>query len=173
MIGIKNSCDPERLRKVMVASRLVMKGFYGLTPEDKEDILIDVMECFEKDKGRFPVSVYARYCRNKVIGFLGKKTAQKRMAQKKVNGVTIYLQDVSLNMHVGDEEDAEFGDFIPVDIDFSIEEVELMADIERKTPDLAPLVRRVLQGNTITRQEKKKLREGLTIDIVGAREVKV
>lgn len=173
MVGIKNSCDPQRLRKVMVASRLVMKGFYGLTPEDKEDILIDVMECFEKDKGRFPVSVYARYCRNKVIGFLGKKTAQKRMAQKKVNGVTIYLQDVSLNMRVGDEEDAEFGDFIPVDGDFSIEEVELMADIERKTPDLAPLVRKVLQGDTITRQEKKKLREGLTIDIVGARGVKI
>ena len=173
MIGIRNSCDPERLRKVLVASRSVMKGFYGLTPEDKEDILIDVMYRFEVDKGRFPVSVYARHCRNKVIGFLGKKTAQKRMAQKKVDGVTVYFQDVSLNARIGEEEDAEFGDFIPVDSDFSIDEVELMADIERKTPDLAPLVRRVLQGDTITRQEKRKLREGLTIDIVGARKVKI
>ena len=173
MVGIKNSCDPEKLRKVLAASRATLKGFYGLTAEDREEILMEVVYRFEVDKGRFPVTVYAWHCKNKIVGFLGKKTAQKRMAQKKVDGNIVYLQDISLNTKVGEDEDMEFGDFIPVDSDYSIEEVELMADIERETPDLAPLVRKVLQGETITKQEKKKLREGLPTGIVGAREIKI
>lgn len=173
MVGIQTSCNPDRLRKVLAKSRAVMKGFYGLSPEDKEDILIDVMYRFEVDQGRFPDTVYERHCKNKIIGFLGKKTAKKRMAQQKVNGVTVYLQDVSLNMKIGEEEDMELQDVIASDTDYSIQESELLSDIERKTPELIPSVKRVLQGEKLTKKEKRVLQEGLTIDIVGPKEIKV
>lgn len=163
MVAMAMSCDPQKLEKVMAVSRLVMKGFYGLTEEDKEEIMLDVWYRFEMDQAKFPVAVYARHCKNKVIGFLGKKTAQKRMAQKIVNGTRVYFEDVSLNLIVGDEQDTEFGDMIAAD-DSEIAEVELLAEVEMRAPELVPLIKRVLQGDALSREEKSLLRKKLKKD---------
>lgn len=158
MVAIEQSCNPEKLQKVMAVSHLVMKGFYGLSAEDKEDIMLDVWYRFEMDQARFPVTVYARHCRNKIIGFLGKKTAQKRMAQKIVNGTRVLLEDVSLNLVVGEEGDAELGDMIADESDMLLE-AELMAGVELRTPELAPLVKKVIEGERLTRAEKALLKK--------------
>ena len=157
MIGIENSCDPKKLGKVIIASRNEMRAFYGLAASDKEEILWDVIWKFEVEKGKYPVSVYARYCRNKVISRLTYMTAQKRKNSKVVDGVRVYFDDISLNIKVGDEEDMEYGDFIPTK-DRGISELELIASIELKTPELVAAVQRVLGGGTLTRKEKVALR---------------
>lgn len=165
MVGINQSCDPERLKKVLVRSRIQMRGYYGLTEEDKEDILIDMMYRFEVDKGRFPLSVYDRHCHNKIVGFLAKKTAQKRMAQKVVNGTRVYFSDISLSMTLGEDEDgATIESLIPVE-ESSFETVELLADVERLAPDLAPLVRRALDGDRLTQKERKMLKNRLSSEV--------
>lgn len=161
MVGIQMSCDPEKLKKVLVTSRLVMRGFYGLTEQDKEDILLDVWYRFEVDRARFPVAVYAKHCRNKVIGFLGKKTAQKRMASKIIDGVRIYLEDISLSTRVGEDDDMELADFIPAD-NSAFLEAELLADIERVSPDIVPAVRTLLHGGQLDRQDRRRLRSILS-----------
>lgn len=173
MVGIEQSCDPERLKKVLVRARIQMRGYYGLTEEDKEDILVDMMYRFEVDKGRFPLSVYDRHCHNKIVGFLAKKTAQKRMAQKVVDGTRVFFPDVSLNIKIGDEDsDDTLENFIPAEED-SFAEVELLSDVERLTPDLVPLVRRVLSGDVLTSAERKALRQRLSTGVVGPRSIRI
>lgn len=157
MVGLSTSCDQNRLKKIMSLAYLVMSAFYGLTREDKEDIMLDVMYRFEVDKGRFPDSVYARHCRNKVIGFLDKKTAQKRMARKIIDGKIVYIPDVSLNKKVGKEKDAEYGSLIPAK-DTKMEELEFLTDMERRAPSLVPLFKKVLDGQALTTQEKKHIK---------------
>lgn len=163
MVGFATSCDPQRLQKVIAVSKVVMRGFYGLTPQDKEDILIDVMYRFEVDQGRFPISVYARHCRNKVIGFLGQKTAQKRMASKIVDGTRVFFNDVSLNTVIGEDEDMEYGDFLAVQDD-SLARAELEAQIEMTAPELLPLVQKVMEGDKLTRKERTLLQKALKKD---------
>ena len=158
MIAIEYSCDPEKLRKVLIISKAVMKGFYGLSKEDKEDILIEVIAQFEKDGARFPASVYGRYCRNKVLGFLAMRTAKKRMAQSVVGGKVVYWHDISLSMAVGDEEDMEFANLLPQE-DYGIAEVEVLAMIEKKAPDMLEAVKGVLRGEKLTRQERARLKK--------------
>lgn len=157
LVGLTTSCDYEKLKKVLVTSRLIMAGFYGLTEEDKEDILIDVMYRFEVDKARFPVSVYARHCRNKIIGFLGKKTAKKRMNQILVDGKIVYIQDISLDAKMDDESNAEMIDLIPTEDD-RLKLVEFRLDIEQTYPKLLPYVDKVLQGDALTRVDKKEVK---------------
>lgn len=161
MVGIETSCDPTRLQKVIAVSRVVMKGFYGLTPEDREDILMDVMYRFEVDEGKYPVSVYASFCRNKVIGFLGKKTAQKRCASTVVDGNRVFLEDVSLDLTLGEEDDVAFGDLLPT-TDDGFARSELLTQVEMSAPDLRPLVERVLQGDKLSRTEKGILRRRIS-----------
>lgn len=158
LVGLTTSCDYEKLKKVIVASRLTMTGFYGLTAEDKEDILVDVMYRFELDKAKFPVSVYARYCRNKIIGYLARKTAKKRMNQVLVNGKVVYIQDISLDARMDDESDAEIIDFIPTEDD-RLRLVEFRLDIEQTYPKLLPYVDKVLEGDKLTRWDKKAVRK--------------
>lgn len=161
MVGIALSCDPEKLRKVLVASRAVMSRFYGLTREDKEEIEMQVVYRFEMDKARFPVTVYARHCRNKIIGFLSNKTAQKRMLSQMVNGKRVYIQDVSLNMTIEDDDDTELLSIIP-DKESDYTEVELLLVIEQKAPELVPLAKRVLSGDTLTKEERNLLRRSIS-----------
>lgn len=161
MVGLSTSCDRAKLEQVMISSYLVMRGYYGLTREDKEDIMLDVMYRFEADKGRFPVTVYARHCKNKIVGFLGKKTAKKRMTRKVVNGKTIFIEDERLNRKIGEEQDMEYGDTIPVE-DGGFQEVELLADMERKAPDLVPLLKKVLHGQGLSIEEKRLIKKVLS-----------
>lgn len=159
MIDITGSCNPEKLRKVLMASRVVLRSFTGLTKEDKEEILVDVCYRFEVDKAKFPISVYMKHCRNKVIGFLGKKTAKKRMLQKVVDGKVVYYETLSLNAKVSDDdEDKEFGELVSAK-DNSFLEVELLADIESKAPEYVPLVKAVLSGEKLTAPQKKALKK--------------
>lgn len=162
MVGLSQSCDPIRLKKVLARARIQMRGYYGLTEQDKEDILIDMMYRFEVDKGRFPLSVYDRHCHNKIVGFLSKKTAQKRMAQKVIDGVRVYFSDVSLNMKLGDEDsDGTLEDFIPVE-EGSFAEVEFLVDLERLAPELVPLAKRALAGDSLSGKERKILRDQIS-----------
>lgn len=157
LVGLSTSCNEEKLDAVIKASKMTLNGYWGLTREDKEDILLDVMYRFEADKGRFPVSVYVRHCKNKVIGFLGKKTAKKRMQQKVVDGRTVYIEPLSLNRAVGEENDTELGDIIPLQ-DRSIEEVEFLVDLELRFPEIAHLLKKVLVGEDLTKEEKKYIK---------------
>lgn len=160
MVGIDSSCNPEKLRQVIRACKVTMKSFYGLTPDDKEDVLLEVMWQFEKDGGRYPATVYARYCVNKVLQFIEFKTAKKRMASMDINGVQVYLENVSLNDTIGisDEDEAEVGDTVSKETDADkFLEIELLADIERSAPDLVPTVYGALHGTKITKRNRSKL----------------
>lgn len=157
MIRIEESCDPKKLKKVLIASRAVLKMFYGLSSGDKEDILMDVCYRFEADKAKFPVSVYASHCRNKIIGFLGKKTAKKRMNQSIKDGKITYYEDLSLNALVGEEDDTELGSLIPSRED-PYAEAELLMDVEMKAPKLLPLVKAALRGERLTKKQKDLLK---------------
>lgn len=157
MVALEMSCNPEKLRRVMSASRQVLKGFHGLTAEDKEDILLDVLYRFEVDRAKFPVSVYARHCYNKVVGFLGKKTAKKRMAQKEIDGQRVYFMDISLDKTIGEEEDSTVADTIPYE-DQDFKKAELLVDVERNAPQLYPLFIKAIEGQKLTYYEKTKIR---------------
>ena len=157
MIQIEGSCNPQKLKKVLIASRAVLKTFYGLTEGDKEDILMDVCYRFEVDKARFPVSVYATHCRNKIIGFLGKKTAKKRMNQSIRDGKVTYYEDISLNAMVGEDGDVERESLIPTK-ENPYSEVEFLMDVERKAPELLPLVKSALRGDPIKKKERELLK---------------
>lgn len=161
IVGLAMSCDGVRLKKILNQSMSTMSGYWGLTREDKEDILIDVAYRFEVDKGRFPDSVYQRHCHNKIVGFLGKKTAKKRMAQKEVDGKAVYIPDISLNAPVGDDGKSEKGDFIPAE-DSNIPVVEYLADMEIEFPHLAPLFRKALNGIVLSKDEKKYIKKSIT-----------
>lgn len=158
MIRTEGSCNEEKLKKVIIASRAVIKSFYGLSQGDKEDILMDVVYRFEADNARFPVSVYARHCRNKVIGFLGKKTAKKRMNQSIKDGKITYYEDLSLNEMIGEDRDVERESIIPSK-DNSYAEVEIIASVEKEAPDLVPFVEAALRGERLTRQQRVLLKE--------------
>lgn len=166
MVGLSTSCDPEKLKKILLVSKLTMKAYYGLSREDREEILVDVMYRFEVDKGKFPLSVYIRHCHNKIIGFLGKKTAQKRMARRVIDGKVSFIDDVSLSMEIGSEGGKTLEDIIPSRSD-ELLEVELLAAVEQSTPDLVPIVKKVLDGYRLTISEKRKLKNKITTGIVG------
>lgn len=158
MFQITGSCDEKKLRKVIVQSRYTLSQYTGLTAEDKEEIIMDVIYRFEADKARFPISVYVRHCKNKIIGFLGKKTAKKRMLQKVVDGKVVYIENVSLSTFTTEDESATLEDIVPDRDNSSLKKVELLADIERKVPELLPLVTRILEGDKITPEERKLLK---------------
>lgn len=158
LVGLCESCDTQKLQKVIAISRLMFGKFYGLTAEDKEDILVDVMYRFEADKAKFPVSVYGRHCHNKIVGFLGKKTAQKRMQSKVVDGKRIYIEDLSLHQKLKEDSDTELQDTIAVE-DPALAEIEFMSEVESIFPDIADIVRGILHGRDLTRWEKNRLKE--------------
>lgn len=158
MIGIELSCNPEKLKKTLAQCRVAMKGYYGLSKEDKEEVLVSVAYRFEVDAGKFSISTYVRHCKNKVIDIFQNRTAKKRRAQAVIDGKTVYFDDISLNLKVGEEEDMEYGDFIPKE-DMSLREVEIIADIERKAPEFSPLVKKVLMGLKLEADEKQMLRK--------------
>lgn len=158
MIQTYGSCDESKLKKVLIASRAVMKGFYGLTKEDKEDILLDVAYRFEVDKAKFPTSVYALYCRNKVIGFLCRKTAKKRMFQTVKDGKVTYYENISLSTLVGEDADVELEKLIPAKEE-RYSEVDFLVDIERKAPELYSVAKAALNGERISKKEKEMLKK--------------
>lgn len=167
MIRIDGSCNPQKLQKVLVASRAVLKTFYGLTDSDKEDILMDVCYRFEVDKARFPVSVYASHCRNKIIGFLGKKTAKKRMNQSIKDGKVTYYEDISLSAMVGEDEDMELESLVPSK-ENPYAETELLMDVERKAPKLLPIVKAALGGDRLNKKQRELLKSIISKeDLVG------
>lgn len=157
-VQLELSCNRPKLEKALNASRAEFKNFYGITDGEKEEILFDVMYRFEMDKGKFPVSVYKSHCRNKIIGFLGKKTAQKRMASQVVEGKRVFIHDISLSTLVGEDSDTEFGDTLEAD-NTALLEAELLSDIERINPELLPLVKDVLGGKRLTKAEREYLKQ--------------
>lgn len=162
-LNVQGSCDPEKLQRVIVASTLVFKRFYStykFTKEDQEDILLEVAYRFEQDKSKFPASVYVRHCENKVIDFIKKARRQKRTVQKVVDGKTVYYETLSMNtlLDPQDKDSVELGNSLPQkDANYSI--IEILADVEAKSPELVPLVKAVLQGETLTIQQKRLLRK--------------
>lgn len=160
MIAMQLSCNPEKLRQVIRACKVTMKGFYGLTAQDREDILLEVVWKFEKDEGKFPATVYGRYCVNKVLQFIEHKTAKKRMTQTEVNGETIYIEDVSLSLTTDEDEKLTVADTIACESQ-ELEEVEFFADVERADPSLLPIIKRVLAGAVLTRNERNRLKTRL------------
>ena len=98
-----------------------------------------------------------------MIGFLGQKTAQKRMASKVVDGTRVFFNDVSLNMVIGEDEDMEYGNFLAVQDD-SLARAELEAQIEMTAPELLPLVQKVMEGDKLTRKERALLQKALKKD---------
>lgn len=159
MVGISTSCNPEKLRQVLRACRVEIKRFYGLTAQDKEEITCDVMLRFELDGGKYPATVYGKYCRNKTLQFIQKKVAQKRVASTIKNGVRVYLPDVSFEAVFGEdsEDELRIEEMLGTDEqEFSY--VELLSDVQRKAPDLLPVVEKVIDGEKLTRNEKNKLR---------------
>lgn len=164
MVGIESSCNPKKLKKVIWSSKMTMSGYYGLTPEDKEEILLEVMYRFELDGGKFPYTLYGvRYCRNKIQDLVVHKHALKRCNQKKFpNGKKLYFYDLSLNMSMdgrdGQEDEMLLEDTIE-DTKSSLFEVEFLADVERSAPELLPLARRALAGERLNSKEKNILRD--------------
>lgn len=157
MIALNLSCDPDKLKQVVRACKVTMKGFYGLTNEDKEEILLEVIWQFEKDAGKYPATVYGRYCVNKVLQYIEHNTAKKRKAQTTMDGTVVYIDDVSLNMLVQDGEDMTLEDVIPYHPK-EFEEAEFYADVEKNCPDLLPIIKRVLEGEVLTRNERSRLK---------------
>lgn len=160
MVSTEMSCNPQKLRQALRAARAEIACFYGLTPQEKEDILDMVLYRFEVDKGRFPVKVYARHARDKVVGLLTHKRAKKRCAQKVVDGKVVYIEDESLNRKVDEDGEIEFGDTIPK-IDMGIHMVELMEYIKKECPELLPLVKKVLDGERLRKKERELLKENI------------
>lgn len=158
MIRTEGSCNQEKLKKVLIAGRAVIKRFYGISGADKEDILLQVAYQFEMDEARFPVSVYAKFCRNRVISFLGKKTAKKRMNQSIKDGKIIYYEDLSLNAMVGEDENVELESVVPSK-ENQYSAIEIIASVEKEAPELVPFVKAALRGEKLTRKQKLLLKE--------------
>lgn len=162
MLDIKDSCDPEKLQRVVVASNLVFKRFYNsykFTTQDTEDILMEVVYRFEVDRAKYPACVYVKYCQNKILDFIKGMRRQKRTVQKVIDGKTVYYETLSMNTLLDtDEKKVELGDSIASkNDDYSI--VEILADVERKSPEMVPLIKAVLNGEPLTIQQKRALRK--------------
>lgn len=157
-IALEESCNKEKLKKVMKAAAYEIGKYFGLTASDKEDIMMMVIYRFEADEGRFPISVYTRHAKNKVVDLIELRTRKKRCVQKVVDGRVVYMEDWSLNQIVGEDGDMELGDFIPAK-EMDMHMVELMADWERVCPELIPLLQKALDGERLTREEKAKIKK--------------
>lgn len=160
MIGITTSCDPIRLQKVMGLAMRAFNQYAGWTKQDKEEMLLGVVQLFEETEGKFPNCVYVRRAHHIIQGEHTFYHAQKRKYSKMVDGKRVFYDDYSLDMPYGEEEDMTLSDFIPSK-STSLREVELLADIALIDPELVPLVRRVLRGEKLDRKEKRLLRKKL------------
>lgn len=155
--GIDTSCNPVMLKEVIKAGMGYMKRFWGLTPEDKEDLMLQVIYLFEIQKAKYPVQVYVRALHNKVYDHFVKTTAQKRMASAVVNGKRVYYKDLSLEEAVlGEEEDLCLMDTIPMS-DSMLNVVELRTMVESSAPELLSILDKALLGQRLNKKERRLL----------------
>lgn len=157
MVGIENSRNPEKLKKIIAAARYVFNGYYGITKEDKEEMLMNIIYKFEVADKEFPVSCYTVLAKKEIWSYFVRKTAKKRMQQATINGKTVYLEEVSLNMRVGEEEEVELGDLLPKE-DGNLALVEYIASIEKDYPDIYILIKRAMNGEELEEKELKSIR---------------
>lgn len=160
MVGLATSCNPDKLSKVISECYRTMSLFHHITAEDKEDIVLMVMDRFERTAGRNHVLFYGRtYCRNKVVQLLRYRTAKKRMAQDEIDGKSQYKTDLSIYELVGRSESDK--DIEAVELllseDCSFQVSEWVASVERVAPELLPVLFKALQGDRLTIKERKGL----------------
>lgn len=154
MVGILSSRNPDKLQRVINASKIILHRYTDLTKEDKEDILLEVMMRFERDDDRYPVVVYVNYCRNKICDWYRFTRSKKRMLRKAVGNGTLYIKDLYLYQVMG--EDMELKDVLPVE-DKAISECDLYTSLEQSYPTLYKTLCKVMDGKVLTRKEKYDL----------------
>lgn len=158
MVALEQSRNPEKLKKVIAAARAVLKGYYGVSKEEKEQMVLNVMYKFEVADKEYPISCYAVLAKKEIDGWLLRKTAKKRMQQRVVDGKVVYIDEISLNVKIKDDEEMELGDLIP-EVDSNISMFEYLEDVKKDYPDIYPLLRRAMNGEELTVKEFRKVRD--------------
>lgn len=150
MVGIQSSCNPFKLQQVIDMCKRTLNGFYKLTREDKEEVILEVMLRFEEDGGIYSVTTYGyNYCKNKAMDLVRANTSIKRKAQIRVGDETVFIPDISLN--------AEDGVDIAI-YDSNYLKSEWLMLVEQLAPELSPILQRALDGEKITYRQRQKLK---------------
>lgn len=160
MVGLSTSCDERKLRAVIGLCYQTLRSFHHITPSEKEEIVLLVMEQFEQDKGKYSINTYGNvYCRNKTLSLIRYKTAEKRMGRVVVDGKVTLQTDYSLNyLHEGHDEDLEQIDAL-IAQDNTCQVSEWVCSIRQVAPELLPLLEKALCGDKLTKKERNLLRD--------------
>lgn len=158
MVGLATSCDERKLRAIIGLCYRTLQSFHHITPSEKEEIVLLVMERFERDGGKFSINTYGNiYCRNKALSLIRYKTAEKRMGRIFVDGKVSLQSDYSLNyLHDGHDEELEQIDAL-IAQDTTNQVSEWICSIRQVAPELLPLLEKALSGDKLTKKERKLL----------------